>query len=109
MISYLYITAGILLSALAQVLLKRAAAFSVYSTGWIGFMLGGVIAYAVAFLLYAVILRRLPLSVVSPVMTVCVMILVVIAGLLLGEAVTLRKCIGVGLGIMSVITILGSN
>lgn len=100
---------GILLSASAQVLVKRAAAYNVFSTEGMGFMIGGVITYAAAFLLYAVILRRLPLSVASPVMTVAVMILVVAAGLLMGEAVTLRKIVGIGLGILSVAAILGSH
>lgn len=101
------IALGVLTSALAQIFIKRAAAHAPFSQSWLGWMGGSALSYAASFVLYSIVLRRFALSTVGPVMTVAVMCTVVLAGLLMGEALGPRQWIGLALGVGTVVAILG--
>jgi drug/metabolite transporter (DMT)-like permease len=76
-IKYSYIALGIMLSALAQILLKYASGHKTFSSCWITYIGVSLVSYGLAFCLYAIILKYFPISRISPVMTVGVVVLVV--------------------------------
>lgn len=98
---------GVLTSAAAQVLIKRAACHASFSAEWFAWMGASATSYAVSFVLYSIVLRRFSLSVIGPVMTVAVMCTVVLAGVLMGESLEARQWAGIALGIGAIVTILG--
>jgi len=99
--------AGVVCSAAAQVLLKQASGSQTYGARWALWMAASVAAYAVAFVVYAAVLRQFPLTVAAPAMTIAVMCAVVVVGALLGEPLSTRQIIGVVFGITSVLAVLG--
>jgi drug/metabolite transporter (DMT)-like permease len=104
---HLLMVAGVACSAAAQVLLKRAGGAATAEARWFAWIAASALAYAAAFVLYAAILRRFPLSVAAPAMTVAVMCVVVGAGALLGEPITGRHLLGLALGVASILVVLG--
>jgi drug/metabolite transporter (DMT)-like permease len=106
MTKYLLMACGVGLSAAAQVLMKAAAGATPPGPRWLLWMGASGGAYVAAFALYAAVLRRFPLSVAGPVMTVAVMCTVVVAGALLGEPVAVRRWLGVLLGVGAVLVML---
>lgn len=97
---------GVIFAAAAQVLLKGAAGSTPYAARWCLWMAGSVAAYVVAFVLYAMMLRIFPISIVAPVMTVAVMCTVVIVGALLGEPVPVSRWVGILLGVAGIVMVL---
>ena len=104
---YILMVGGVACSAAAQVLLKSAAGAAPYGMRWFLWMACSGTAYAVAFALYAALLRLFPLSVVAPAMTVAVMCVVVVAGACLGEAISARRWVGLLLGVASILAVMG--
>ena len=100
--------AGILCSALAQVLLKLSSKASLWSLPWLGTLGGAALSYGVSFILYSLILRKGELSRIGPLMTSAVALLVVLAGVFLfGEELTLRRGMGIGLAIAALAFLAG--
>jgi len=97
---------GILFSAGAQLLIKKSAAFDVLSMPWILWMGAGLASYGVSFVLYSLILKSLPVSRVSPVMAIGVMIVVIFGGLFWGETIHLRQLAGILLGLAAILLLL---
>ncbi len=93
---------GMLTTALAQVLLKHASHFDEMSTYWLTFMGVSAVAYGTSFLLYSRILKYFPLNKIYPAMTVGQIVLVTLAGLMIGEAVTARHAVGLVLGMVAI-------
>lgn len=106
MTSVLAVVVGVLTSAAAQLLIKRAAAHALLSPAWIAWMSASGVSYAASFVLYSVVLRRFSISVISPVMTVSVMCTVVLAGVLMGETLGVRQWAGLVLGVGAVVAVL---
>lgn len=94
-------------SAIAQVLLKKAAMYNIKSVLWMAWIFMSVLSYGIAFVFYAITLKYFPISKISPVMTVGVMLCVVIAGVLWGEKLDIFSAVGIGLGIVSIYFIIG--
>ena len=107
MTRYLLMAAGVLCSAAAQVLLKRAGNASPPELRWFLWIGASATTYLGAFVLYAAILRQFPLSRAAPAMTVAVMCVVVGAGALLGESLSVRHLVGLALGVASVLVVMG--
>ena len=107
MIKYIFLIAGVIPSALAQILLKFAAEYNKIGNGGfvILFVALAVCSYGVAFILYTIVFKYFPVSVASPIMTVCVMLIVFAFGFFIGETITIKQVIGCVLGICSVILI----
>jgi len=107
-VNVVLLVSGIICSALAQVLLKLSTKASVWSLAWLAALGGAVLSYGISFLLYSLILRKNDLSRISPLMTSATAILVVTAGILIfGEQVSLRRGIGIGLGVAALVLLAG--
>lgn len=102
MINLLAIPLGILLSAGAQLLLKKGGHYGFKDYHFlIYFCLAGT-AYGLAFGVYSYLLRSFPLSRISPIMTLGTMIVVILSGVFLfKEQISLQNGIGIVLGIVA--------
>jgi multidrug transporter EmrE-like cation transporter len=102
----LLVLIAILLTAFAQVLLKKAADFEIMTSSWIVFFGSSAVAYAASFVLYSRILKYFPLNKIYPAMTVAQIIVITLCGFLLGEVVGGRHALGLVLGAIAIYLIL---
>jgi multidrug transporter EmrE-like cation transporter len=102
----LLVLIGILMTALAQVLLKKAAGFEVRTSPWAIFFVLSALAYAVSFAFYSQILKYFALNKIYPAMTVAQIIVITLLGLLMGEAIGVRHALGLAFGAVSIYLIL---
>jgi multidrug transporter EmrE-like cation transporter len=94
---------GIAFSALAQIALKYSARFDAWGGRWFVATAAGAALYGASFLAYSFLLRKEDVSRVSPIMASAVALIVVTAGIFLfGEALTLRRGIGIVLGLAAI-------
>ncbi len=104
---YAFVSFCVLLTVLAQVLLKRTSMYAAWSKGFFLFVAGSMLTYCLAFLAQSLAMRYFPLSKVSPAMSVATMVLVFVAGILLfKEQIELKQLLGIALGAASVYLIL---
>ena len=103
---YLLVGGGIILSAAAQIFLKISSINEVKDCRWLFFVITSVFFYGLAFLVYSIILKRFPISTISPIMTVGTVALVVASGVLMGESLTMGQLTGLILGMISIVLIL---
>lgn len=96
---------SILCSAAAQVALRQAGGYAHFHKAWFVWFALSALAYGLSFLMYAVLLRWYPISQISPLLTVGVMLVVVCTGIVLGETLAVRQWLGVLLGVASIILI----
>lgn len=101
----LLIPASILCSAFAQVALRQAGRHEQFIGPWVYWILASVAAYGFSFLTYAVLLKWYPISRISPLLTVGVMLAVVGAGAVLGESLGTRQWMGIAFGVIAIILI----
>lgn len=104
--SWIWIILAIFLTASAQIALKIISRFDVWSLNWIIGISLSILLYLAAFIVYSYILRFYNISIVSPLMTISVLSIIVVAGILLGEVVSLRQFFGLVLSLFSVILLL---
>lgn len=107
MINFLLILLGILVSAAAQVMLKKAASFEFLKefSFFLYFFLGGGF-YVLSFGIYAYLLKIFNISKISPIMTVGTMLLVVLSGVIIfKEVLTIKQIFGIILGVASIVLI----
>jgi uncharacterized membrane protein len=97
---------GMLATAFAQILLKKAAYFEIRTNPWLIYMAISALSYAFSFILYSRILKYYELNKIYPVMTVGQIMLVTLYGLMIGEIVTGRNAMGLLLGGASIYLIL---
>ena len=97
---------GMLTTALAQVLLKKASYFDEKTASWLAYIGLSALVYGFSFLLYARILKHYQLNKIYPAMTVGQIILVTLAGLVIGEMITGRHALGLGFGLLAIYLIL---
>lgn len=104
---YILILAGVLTSAAAQVMLKKASHYTTKEPRFFLFFCLGGFFYVGAFGLYTYLLKLFTLSKLSPVMTVLTMALTVGSGVLFfKEAISWTQGAGIALGIASILLIL---
>ncbi|NNK95325.1 MAG: EamA family transporter [Desulfobacterales bacterium] len=101
-----YIVAGVLFSSSAQVFLKLATRYQDAHVQWYGLIFSSAMSYLVSFVMYYFALKAFPISKVSPVMTVGVVVLVVLFGVLTGEMLSVRQTLGIIFGVFSILLIL---
>ena len=106
MIKFFLLLLGILSSASAQMMLKKASDLSFKNiVFYIYFCFAGIF-YVVSFGLYILILRYFPITKISPVMTLGTMIIVIIMGIFIfHETLTIKQMIGIVLGAIAIIFI----
>jgi multidrug transporter EmrE-like cation transporter len=102
----LLVLIGILMTALAQVLLKKAAGFEVRTSPWITFFGLSAVAYAVSFIFYSQILKYFALNKIYPAMTIAQIVVITLLGFLMGEAVGARHALGLVFGAVAIYLIL---
>ena len=107
---YFFLFAPVLFSVAAQFLLKQAASKEWKSTAWLLTMSGSVAGYTLALALYSVAVRYFPVSLVSPVNGIAVMLLVIIGGTVFwDEPFGLRQAVGTVFGVLSMVLILSGQ
>ena len=104
---WIWMIAGILLSASAQLSLKLISVLPLWSGRWVAGIVFSIGLYSMSFVAYSIVLRYYKISVAGPLMTVGVVSVVVLGGLLLGEALTVRQWMGMGLTLVAVWLLLG--
>lgn len=97
---------GMLATAFAQILLKKAAYFEIRTSPWLIYMAISAFSYAFSFILYSRVLKYYDLNKVYPVMTVGQIMLVTLYGLMIGEVITGRNAMGLLLGGVAIYLIL---
>lgn len=103
MTGMLLLAAGVAFSALAQIIVKYSARFDAWGGRWLALTAAGAALYGASFLAYSFLLRKEALSRVSPIMASAVALIVVLAGVLcFGETLTLRRGIGIVLGLAAI-------
>jgi multidrug transporter EmrE-like cation transporter len=102
----LLVVFGVLLTALAQVVLKKAAGFEVGTSPWIIYFGLSAAAYALSFIFYSQILKYYALNKIYPAMTVAQIVVITLVGYVLGEAVGARHALGLALGAVAIYLIL---
>jgi multidrug transporter EmrE-like cation transporter len=102
----LLVLIAILLTAFAQVLLKKAADFEIMTSSWIIFFGSSAVAYELSFVMYSRILKYFPLNKIYPAMTVAQIIVITLCGFLLGEVVGGRHALGLVLGAIAIYLLL---
>ncbi len=97
---------AILATALAQILLKRAAYYELRTTSWFLFMGLSAGSYALSFVAYSQMLRFYPLNKAYPLTTVAQILLVTMYGFAVGEVIGYRHALGLALGVVAIYLIL---
>jgi drug/metabolite transporter (DMT)-like permease len=103
---YVLVVMGVLTSASAQIMLKRATQFEILTKAWFLYIFLSVFLYFISFALYFYILRVFPISKIYPVMTICVIILITSYGFFIGEHIPIKQMVGLVLGMCSIYLIL---
>jgi drug/metabolite transporter (DMT)-like permease len=106
MIKYILVPVGAVLTALAQIGLKKTSTFGNWSREWFLYLLLSLVLYGIAFFNYLYLLRQFPISKIYPIMTVVVILIITGYGFLIGETINLRHLIGIVLGMGSVYLLL---
>jgi drug/metabolite transporter (DMT)-like permease len=106
MLKYLAIPVGALLSAAAQIMLKRTSGFANWSVPWALFFLLSAGIYGLAMLVYLYLLRMHPMSKIYPIVTLMVILIITLYGFLIGERISPRHLVGLALGIGSIYLLL---
>ena len=97
---------GIATTAIAQVLLKKAADFEVRTSSWIIWIGLSALSYALSFVLYSRILKYFALNKIYPAMTIAQILVITVLGLWMGEAIGGRHVLGLLFGVLSIYLIL---
>jgi len=105
-LKWAYVLTGILCSSLAQICMKRAALFEGQQFIWLSFLIGSLGCYLFSFICYYFALKYFPISKISPLMTIGVVLIVVFYGMWSGETVGLKNVLGIILGTISIYFIL---
>jgi drug/metabolite transporter (DMT)-like permease len=106
MLKFLAIPIGAMLSAAAQIMLKKSSLFVNWSRGWVLFLLLSCTLYGFSLLVYLYLLRHYPLSKIYPVTTLIVILIITVYGFTIGERILIRHLIGLGLGIGAIYLLL---
>ena len=102
----LLVLIGVLLTALAQVVLKKAAGFEVGTSPWIVYFGLSAAAYALSFIFYSQILKYYALNKIYPAMTVAQILVITVFGFFMGEVVGGRHALGLVFGAAAIYLIL---
>lgn len=103
---HILVVVAIVMTASAQVLLKKASFYEIKTFWWLAYFGSSGAMYVLSFILYAHILKYFPLNKIYPAMTVGQIMLVTILGFMLGEVVAARHAVGLMFGMMSIYLIL---
>ncbi|MBS0325382.1 MAG: EamA family transporter [Proteobacteria bacterium] len=107
--AFMFLVAGVLLNAAAQLLLKAGTnhlgVLTLTADNWVrtftrmateAHFIGGAALYAVSLVVWILGLSRVPVSIAYPMLSLGYIVNAVAAHYLLGEAVTLQRWLGIG-------------
>lgn len=97
---------AIVATAIAQIVLKKAADFEIRTSSWFLYMGLSAASYVLSFVLYSRILKYFELNKIYPAMTIAQIMLITLYGLLIGEAVHSRHALGLLCGMLAIYLIL---
>ncbi|MFH1050387.1 MAG: EamA family transporter [bacterium] len=104
---FLLIFLTIMLTAIAQVSLKKGAFFTLQQKEFYIFVSVGAVLYICTFFLQVYLLRYFDVSKLTPVLTIASMLLIVVLGIFLfGESLSIKQGAGIFLGAVSIYLIL---
>jgi len=95
---YALIPVAVMLSASAQIMLKKASASENWSLQWFIFVMASGAIYVGALFLYMELMRIYPISRIYPALTILVIVIITVYGTLLGEPMSARRLAGLALG-----------
>ncbi|MBI5862582.1 MAG: 4-amino-4-deoxy-L-arabinose transferase [Rhodocyclales bacterium] len=117
-VSLTLILAGVLLNAVAQLLLKAGTnavghfEFHLDNLVPVGlklafqpFIMGGMVCYAVSLVVWIMALSRVPVSIAYPMLSIGYVINAFVAWQWLGEALAAQKLLGIGLIVVGVVLV----
>lgn len=88
----------------AQLLIKAASFHPVRSFSWVLVIFFSIFCYLLAFVLYSNTVRHFSISIASPVNTLAVMVVVILAGVFIwGETLSFRQIVGMLLGVVALL------
>jgi len=96
--TYLLISLAVMLSASAQIILKKASGFENWTSGWYLFLGVSGALYVVALFMYMHLMRLYPISRIYPTLTLLVIVVITIYGALIGEHISVKHFAGLALG-----------
>jgi drug/metabolite transporter (DMT)-like permease len=102
MIKYILVPVGAVVTAVAQIGLKKTSTFENWSRPWFLFLFLSIVLYGIAAFNYLYLLRQFPISKIYPIMTVVIILVITVYGFLTGESITLRHLFGIALGMGAV-------
>src|SRR5437660_825352 len=102
----LLVVIGVLTTALAQILLKKASGFEIKTSSWFMWIGLSAVVYVVSFILYSRILKYFALNKIYPAMTVAQIMVITLCGILMGEVIGGRHALGLVFGVISIYLIL---
>jgi hypothetical protein len=97
---------AVLATALAQVLLKKASYYEIRTVSWVAYMGSSAVIYAFSFFVYSRVMKYFALNKIYPAMTIGQIMIVTLAGLLIGEAIGSRHALGLVCGALAIYLIL---
>jgi drug/metabolite transporter (DMT)-like permease len=113
--AFLFLFAGVLLNATAQLLLKggtnRLGVITLTAGNWMttltrmaseGYFIAGVVFYGVSLIVWIMGLSRVPVSIAYPMLSLGYIVNAVAAHYLFGEAVTVQRWLGIGFIVVGV-------
>ena len=92
--TYLLIPVAVVLSASAQIILKKASGFPNWTTNWYLFLGVSGALYLVALFVYMHLMRLYPISRIYPTLTVLVIVVITVYGALIGEHISVKHLAG---------------
>ena len=100
------ILSGIVCSSLAQICMKQATSYEGKVGLWLLCISSSIVCYLLSFVAYYFALKYYPITKVSPVMTVGVVMLVVLFGFISGELISVKYMAGLACGFFAIYLIL---
>jgi len=106
-LKYLLIFLAIMLTAIAQVSIKKGTFYTLQQKEFYIFISIGAVLYIGTFFLQVYLLRYFDVSKLTPILTIASMLLIVVFGMILfGESISLKQGAGIFIGAISIYLIL---
>lgn len=103
-----YVVAGIIVTAAAQIFLKRSSAHEMLQSRWLLYIFLSLTCYFLSFVTYYLALKYFDISKISPIMMACIISIIAVYGFLSGEDLSFMRVVGIVLAIISIVFISSS-
>lgn len=100
-----YVVAGIIVTAAAQIFLKKSSSFELMSVKWCLYLSLSLFSYFLSFVTYYLALRYFDISKISPIMMASIISIIALYGYWAGESMSLSRVFGIVLAVISIVFI----